>query len=99
MPGKLLKDLPTLGGGYYLYNDGYIVQYGTYTTTKEGTHIVTFIKPFSDTKYIIFKNRGINQRSSGGADTFCFYNLTQTSASTYNGNGETSFWEASGYIS
>jgi len=81
---------------YRVWSDGFIEQGGRCPTGSTGTKTVNFLKPFSDTNYCIQKTMSSTNTNYISFNWVSFYNLTTTTAQTYNGNTE-GYWFACGY--
>ena len=90
---------------YNLYSDGYIEQGGEFHNSGSDRDVViSFLKPFIDTNYIIDKTIGITGRYTSSATPQCYstWNYTNSSftARAYQDEGLHTFrWMANGYSS
>ena len=96
-------DIIAFGGNstawYKKYNNGFIEQGGYVKGTSTSTNIVvTFSVAFTSTNYFIKKNRPVESATTLTYKGENFYNLTNTSATTWIGNEMLEFtWYACGY--
>lgn len=84
---------------YRIWSDGWCEQGGQIVQTGDAYITVSFLKPFINTNYVIFKNQPYNSSNPESGYHSSFFNYTTSSAQTKNFTGENSMWQASGYIS
>ena len=82
---------------YRLWSDGWKEQGGANISLTLGTNTITFLTPFSDVNYTIFKNA----QDSGGGNTYArvqsFYNKTSSTVQTWADFNQIIDWYACGY--
>lgn len=87
---------------YRVYSDGWCEQGGTLASGSQDNTIVTvtFLKPFANTNYCIFKNMGSDNNGNPKDPQMSFYDLTTTTAKTIQARVYVfTRWKAEGYIS
>lgn len=86
---------------YRVYSDGWCEQGGVLAKTRTDTVVtVTFLKPFIDANYCIFKNLGSSNDGNPKDPQMSFYDLTATTAKTIQSYVYVNTrWKAEGYIS
>lgn len=84
---------------YRVYSDGWCEQGGQIVQTGDAYITVSFLKPFINTNYVIFKNQPYDNFNPESGYHSSFFNYTTSSAQTRNYTGENSMWQACGYIS
>ena len=85
---------------YNVYSDGWVEQGGGFPFSSSETYqSITFPIEFSNTNYFIQKKTGTNGTGTVSWRVISFYDLTSTSANTYNPRSGQGFvgWQASGY--
>lgn len=85
---------------YNVYSDGWVEQGGGFPIASSATYqSITFPIEFSNTKYFIQKNPATDSTDTISWRTTGFYDLTTTSANTYNSRASQGLatWYASGY--
>lgn len=95
------------GGGYYLYNDGYIVQYGIMLfSSGTGNRVTTLYRPMRDINYQIHINIGDNTGTGSfyannfNAQNIQYWNKTTSSFTQIISTASLSFgrcWRVEGY--
>ena len=85
---------------YNVYSDGWVEQGGGFPFSSSETYqSITFPIEFRSIKYFIQKKTGTNGTGTVSWRVISFYDLTSTSANTYNPRSGQGFvgWQASGY--
>ena len=99
-PAVVVENYKNGNDWYRVWSDGWIEQGGVTGTTR-GSETVTYLKPFSDTKYFVVKNANTSYGSYAAIAEQCCYSLTTTGFSTLNVgsayNQNPSPWYACGY--
>ena len=86
---------------YRIYNDGWCMQGGAFSSVAGANQVFTFLKPFKDTNYQMFATNF--QTTDAGICTFAFTPYTKESCyycTAYNGSfySEYFYWFACGYV-
>lgn len=85
------------GNWYRIYPDGWCEQGGHLIPTAT-TSTVTFLKPFSDTKYTILTGVGYTSNTAVSTATVAVTKTTSNFTIFLNNTSYNCYWEAKGYI-